>query len=53
MERKKASNSDEATGREPYEPPHIVYREPLEAVANICNPGKGTPDVCNLGPLSS
>jgi hypothetical protein len=53
VERKKASNSDEATGREPYEPPHIVYREPLEAVANICNPGKADAGACPMGPTSS
>lgn len=56
MERKKASNSDEATGREPYEPPHIVYREPLEAVANICSPsppGKANAAACPTGPISS
>jgi hypothetical protein len=44
--------SAEVSGREPYEPPRIVYREPLEAVATVCTPapGKGTPVSCPGGP---
>ncbi len=61
MERNKTSSSsevsgnptDDASGREPYETPRIVYREPMEAVATSCNPGKGTPAACPIGPVSS
>ena len=60
MERKKTSSQseagDEGSGRKPYEPPRIVYREPLEAVAVTClpaPPSKGTPGSCPLGPVSS
>ena len=60
MERKKTSSLSEATsevsGREPYEPPRIVYRERLEAVATVCSPAgqaKGSPVACPIGPISS
>jgi hypothetical protein len=60
VERKKTSNpsgaSSEVSGREPYEAPRIVYREPLEAVATACTPAppaKGSPAVCSQGPVSS
>jgi hypothetical protein len=60
VERKKTSSqgeaSGDASGREPYEPPRIVYREPLEAVAVTClpaPPAKGTPGNCPLGPIAS
>jgi hypothetical protein len=47
--------SGDVSGREPYEAPRIVYREPLEAVATACGapPAKGTPAVCPIGPISS
>lgn len=55
MEWKKTSSRSEGVEREPYEPPRIVYREPLETVALICTPppGKGDPFVCSGGPISS
>ncbi len=60
MERNKTKHqgqaSSEGSGREPYEAPRIVYREPLEAVATACTPAppsKGTPSACPLGPVSS
>jgi hypothetical protein len=59
VERKKTSSQSEISGesgREPYEPPRIVYREPLEAVATTClpaPPAKGTPGSCSLGPIAS
>lgn len=50
-------HGDAATAeREPYEPPAIVYREPLEAVAVGCQPAppnKATPGACPQGVLSS
>ena len=54
--RKKTSGQGEAAEREPYEPPRIVYREPLEAVATTClpaPPAKGTPGACPVGPIKS
>lgn len=56
MERKKTSSQGEPPEREPYEPPRIVYREPLEAVATAClpaPPSKGSPGACPTGPISS
>jgi len=64
VEQKKTSSPGEApseapsegSGREPYEPPRIVYREPLEAVATVCTPSppaKGSPSACPTGPISS
>ena len=56
MERKKSNNLSDGSEREPYEPPRIVYREPLEAVAITCQPAppaKGNPAACNQGPISS
>ncbi len=57
MERKKTSNPSETSGddsgREPYETPRIVYREPLEAVATVCVPGKASPGACPVGPIRS
>jgi hypothetical protein len=56
VEPKKTSSQSEAGEREPYDPPRIVYREPLEAVAVTClpaPPSKGTPGSCPLGPTSS
>ncbi|RMG54351.1 MAG: hypothetical protein D6723_05225, partial [Acidobacteria bacterium] len=45
-EKKPLSQSNEKAGavekdRKPYEKPMIVYRQPLEARASICNPGAG------------
>lgn len=38
-----------------YESPRILVREPLEAVATVCNTGmaKADPGSCPEGPLSS
>ena len=42
------------TPKKPYEPPRIVSREPLEAVAAVCSPpGKANPGACPTGPISS
>ena len=38
VERTKNTSTSEATEREPYETPCVVYREPLEAVATSCTP---------------
>lgn len=55
MERKTESEEVESAEREPYEPPRIVYREPLEAVATACTAAnsKGNPGACPIGPVSS
>ncbi len=55
MERKTKTEETESIEREPYEPPRIVYREPLEAVATACTEGtsKGNPGACPIGPVSS
>ena len=41
--------------KKPYEPPRIIGREPLEAVAAVCSGGtaKGNPVQCPFGPISS
>lgn len=47
---------DDRQERETYECPSILYREPLEAVAAVCqpaNPAKATPLACPMGPISS
>lgn len=56
MERKTKTEETESIEREPYEPPRIVYREPLEAVATACGTettSKGNFGACPLGPISS
>lgn len=43
-------------GRLQYQPPRILLREPLEAMAAVCAPSppaKGNPGVCPQGPISS
>ena len=45
-----------SAGRRPYEPPRILFREPLEAMAAICSPhppAKNNKGVCPMGPISS
>jgi hypothetical protein len=42
--------------RKPYEPPRILSREPLEAMAALCSPrgvAKGNPGLCPRGPINS
>jgi hypothetical protein len=39
-----------------YEPPQVLAREPLEAMAAVCAPAppaKGNVALCSLGPISS
>jgi hypothetical protein len=46
--------SSEARRR--YEPPRILYQEPLEAMAAVCSPrppAKGNVAFCSQGPISS
>lgn len=43
-------------GKKAYEPPRVLSREPLEAIAVGCSPSppaKGNPGVCPTGPISS
>ncbi len=47
-------SSEGSRKRRPYEPPRIVSREPLEAVATVCTaPGKADPFACPAGPIQS
>lgn len=40
--------------RKPYAKPAVISREPLEAVAAVCNPpGKADPFACPAGPVQS
>jgi hypothetical protein len=42
--------------KRPWQRPHILSREPLEAVAAVCAPSppaKGNPGFCPSGPISS
>jgi len=42
--------------RRRYEPPRILHREPLEAMAAVCSPrppAKGNVAFCSQGPISS
>lgn len=52
-----SSDEVEKSTRKSYEPPRILSREPLEALANVCNqPGsKGDPGLpqCGIGPIQS
>lgn len=46
----------EAPRRRPYEAPRILFREPLEALAAVCQPSppaKGSRAMCPMGPVSS
>ena len=46
----------EVRRKRPYEPPRILHREPLEAMASVCAPSppaKGNPGFCSQGPISS
>jgi hypothetical protein len=56
VKKEKTSRPSEESERKPYEPPRIIYREPLEAVAAACTPegsAKGNPGACPIGPVSS
>ena len=52
-----APDESHATGaRRSYEPPRILFREPLEAMAAVCAPAppaKANPGTCPSGPISS
>jgi len=42
--------------RKSYEPPRILFREPLEAMAAVCAPAppaKNNPGLCPSGPIAS
>lgn len=42
--------------RRPYEAPCVLFREPLEALAAVCQPSppaKGSRAMCPTGPVSS
>ena len=46
----------ETSSRRPYEPPRILVREPLEAMAAVCTPhppAKANKGLCPMGPISS
>jgi len=50
------STKTEALKKKPYDPPRILSREPLEAMAAVCAPtppAKSNPGFCPLGPISS
>ena len=37
------------SGRRPYEPPRVTFREPIEVITAVCDPspfGKGDPAAC-------
>lgn len=46
-------DEDRPLSRKPYQRPRIVSREPIEAVAAVCVPGKANPGECPAGPLAS
>ncbi len=58
-ERERATQDPEGgtpAPRPAYEPPRILFREPLETLAVVCSPNppaKGTIATCPCGPLSS
>ncbi len=40
--------------RRPYEKPRLLFEEPLELFATVCNPpAKSTVAMCSSGPISS
>lgn len=56
QEGRRASESPPGAERRRYEPPRILYREPLEAMAAVCSPvppAKGNVAFCSQGPISS
>ncbi len=51
-----AAASPAAGPRRAYQPPRILFREPLEAMAAICSPhppAKANKGLCPMGPISS
>lgn len=55
LKREPGRSSGEGAKRA-YEPPRILYREPLEAMAAVCAPtppAKGNVAFCSQGPISS
>lgn len=56
MEQKKPGPGNGQEGRRAYEPPRILHREALEAMAAVCAPrppAKGNVALCSQGPISS
>jgi len=56
MELKKPGQGGGEEARRAYEPPRILHREALEAMAAVCAPrppAKGNVVVCSQGPISS
>lgn len=52
----RAMKKHDAPARKRYEPPRILSREPLEAMAALCTPrgvAKGNPGLCPRGPINS
>ena len=39
--------------KKPYEKPQIIYRAPLEAMANVCTPGSPTFGKASIGPCGT
>ena len=53
-DREAPKDAPAAPKKRPYERPRIVSREPLVAVATVCNaPGKTDPFACPSGPIQS
>jgi hypothetical protein len=52
---KNPANPASAKARKRYEAPRVIVREPLEAVATVCNTGmaKADPGSCPEGPIAS
>ncbi len=51
-----AARSSDGTARRSYDSPRILFREPLETLAAVCQPAppsKGSPLACPIGPVSS
>lgn len=44
---------DERRARRPYEPPRVLSRERLEALAVLCSTGKVDGGSCPAGPIQS
>jgi len=54
MDREEPKDAAGPAGKKAYEPPRILSRESLEAVAVHCSPpGKANPGLCPSGPISS